>query len=340
MGVLTRRRTRNLVRFAGRSYAAYRAGQGLARLTKVGLNRGMSYTATRRKRGHGGQGITTQHDRSLIYRKRRMRKRLRNRWKRFSKKVLAVSEKDLGSRTIIRNDQVDIPTLMTTAAASNHNRWYFMLYGNTSGTAYYNDLATIGLDTDLGSTGKLILKSGILDMTVRNSSARLSTSLNPPITLEIDVYEITVGVELGQSGRAQSMSAIMVEGASDTATIPGHTTQISGNLRGWTPWDFPSVLSEYRVKIWKKTKYFLSENQTFTYQYRDPKRHALDKQRLSTPGEVCRGLSRYFYFVFKPTPGYIYNDATPDTYAISVGVTRKYLYKVDSNNQDFDTYNN
>lgn len=334
LGFRRARVSRLIPRLATSGYSGYRLGSNLARRARFALNRGFTGSVTRRRRGHGGMGITTQHDKSLIYRKRVMRKRLKRRWKKFGRKINAISEKDLGSRTVVRNDQVDIPQLMTTSASANHNRWYFMLYGGSSVTAYYNDVNEISADTDLGTTGKAIFKSGVVDFTIRNTSTRLPTSLNPPITLELDVYEITCNREIA------SLTGAFSEGSTDTATIPGQTTGLTGSLRGWTPWDFPSALSEYRIKIWKKTKYFLSENQVFTYQYRDPKRHVLDKQRMSTANsENLIGISRYFYFVFKPTPGYTYSDAAPDTYAISVGVTRKYLYKIKDQTQDYDMYN-
>lgn len=330
---------RNFYVGATGGYSAYRNRGSLARAARFNMNRSFTKTKTNRRRPTSGVGITNQYDRSLIYRKRRMGRFRKRRYKRFNKRVLNVSEKDLGSRTVVRNDYVPASTLMTAGAGNEHLRWYFMLYGNTSGTQYYNDLNEISQDTDLGTTGKAIFKSGIIDMTFRNISSRLIGSLNPPITLEVDVYEITVGVELGQTGRAQGLVGVFNEGGTDTATIPGQATSLSGNSRGWTPWDFPSALSEYRVKIWKKTKYFLSENQTFTYQFRDPKRHVIDRQMMSTPGEVQKGVSRYFYVVFKPTPGYSYSDITPDTYGLGVGVTRKYLYKINNSTQDYDMYN-
>lgn len=296
-----------------------------------------SYTMTKRKRARSGLGVTTQHDKQVVYRKRRMPRRRRRGWKRFARKVNAVSEKDLGSRTVLRNDLVNITTNMDTAAESAHTRWYFMLYGATSGTAYYNDLSEIGQDTDLGTTGKAIFKSGVLDLTFRNNSFRAVGSVNPPITLEVDVYELSVGTVLGDN--AANLGQVMSEGSTETATIPGQSTALVGTQRGWTPWDFPSALGEYRVKIWKKTKYFLGENQTFTYQFRDPRRHVVDKQKMTTTGENIPGLSRYVYVIFKPTPGYLYLAVPTDNYALSVGVTRKYLYKVLQNTQDYDMYN-
>lgn len=337
MGKIIRRfnRTSRLAPFS--MLTRYGIGRGIGRGIKARFGGSRTYTLTKRKQTRSGLGVTTQHDKQLVYRKRRMPRRRRRGWRRFARKVQAVSEKDLGSRTVLRNDLVNINTAMDTAAESAHTRWYFMLYGATSGTAYYNDLSEIGQDTDLGTTGKAIFKSAVLDLTFRNNSFRAPGSINLPITLEVDVYEITVGTVLGDN--AANLGQIMNEGSTETATIPGQATALVGTQRGWTPWDFPSALGEYKVKIWKKTKYFLGENQTFTYQYRDPRRHVVDKQKMTTTGENIPFLSRYIYLVFKPTPGYTYLAVPTDSYNLSVGVTRKYLYKVLQNTQDYDMFN-
>lgn len=295
----------------------------------------------RRRRGTSGQGITNQYDRSRIYRKRRMPRFRRRRWRRFNRRVNAVSEKDLGSRTVVRNSGHQGNHPMDPTGEGQHATFYFTLYGLQNATyAFNNDLNEISGDTDLGSTGKAIFKSAVLDLTFRNTSVRTAESENPPITLEVDVYEISVGVLLSQTGKASTLAGIFSEGASDTATIPGGIQGITINQRGVTPWDLPSILSEYRVKIWKKTKYFLGENQTFTYQVRDPKRHVLDQQTINGPGENLPYVTRYLYYIYKPCPGYQYVAApNNDVYSISVGATRKYLYKIMDKTQDYDMYN-
>lgn len=304
-------------------------------------NRGMYTLTQRRRRGTSGQGITNQYDRSRIYRKSRMPRFRRRRWRRFNRRVNAVSEKDLGSRTVVRNNLSITTAPMDPAGEQQHAVFYHTLYGLQNATfGSNNDINEMSQDSDLGSTGKAIFKSAVLDLTFRNTSIRAESSTNPPITLEVDVYEISVGVLLSQTGKANTIAGIFAEGSSDTGTIPGQVQGLAINQRGTTPWDFPSALSEYRVKIWKKTKYFLGENQTFTYQLRDPKRHVLDKQTMAGPGENIPYLTRYIYYIFKPTPGYAYvEQPNNDIYSLSCGVTRKYLYKIMDKTQDYDMYN-
>jgi len=333
---LVARRNRLIPRLGMGAMTLWQNRQRLARGIKFGFNRSITGTMTK-KRQTSGLGVTQQHDRRMVYRKRRMPRRFKRRWRNFSKKVLAVSEKDLGSRTVVRNDLINISVNMAAAAATQHTRSVVGLYGCSSGSSYMNDINEISQDTDLGTTGKAIFKSAILDLTFRNISSRGATSVNPSITLEVDLYEITLSVELGQVGRASNLIGVFNEAAGDTNTIPGQLTGLASTDRGWSPWDYPSALSEYRIKIWKKTKYFLGENQTFTYQFRDPRRHMVDKQRMSSPGENLPGLTRYILLIFKPTPGYTYDGI--DNYGLSIGDTRKYMYKIVQSTQDYDMYN-
>lgn len=302
----------------------------------------MSFTMNRRGRNvKSGQGITNQFDRSRIYTKRRMPRYRRRRWRKFNNRVHAVSEKDLGSRTVVRNTLVSGTHPMDPTGANEQAVNFLTLYGlKNAGVVYNNDINEMSQDTDLNPTGKAIFKSAVLDCTFRNTSTRTEDSTNLPITLEVDVYEMSCGVALGQTGKAAQFIDMFGEGATETQVIPGQTTQIVLNGRGVTPWDLPSTLSEYKVKIWKKTKYFLGENQTFTYQLRDPKRHVLDYQTMTGPGDNLPYVTKILMYIYRPCPGYSY-VASPnnDNYGLAVGVTRKYLYKISDKTNDYDMYN-
>ena len=133
---------------------------------------------------HGGQGISTQHDVSRVYRKKRMPRRKRKRWTRFIRKVDAVAERNLGSRTVVFN----VTTSWTNQVAGLQDVGYCALYPASSPTAsggvtIMNDLAQIGTFENVnlnptaadGSTiwasTKIIFKSAVLDITFRNASS-------------------------------------------------------------------------------------------------------------------------------------------------------------------------
>lgn len=334
---MVRRAARFQVPFRQIARFANSGRQRLARAAAVRSARSYTQTRTRTKRATTGIGITNQYDRRMIYRKRTMPRRKKRRWKSFVRKVHAVSEKDLGSRTVVRNFLVTSALdLSTVSNQDRHVRQVFSLYAmRNTVDSYMSDMANIVADTDVGVSGKFLFQSGVFDMTVRNGSVLGSTSTNSPLTLEIDVYEISSSVDFGVVGEAATLNAVFANAMAESPLIPGQAFPLTADTRGWTPWDACPGLSQYRLKIWKKTKFFLSTNQTFTYQMRDPRRHTLDKQKVpSGTSENFPGVTRFLYCVWKPTPGYIYG-IQGDTARLYFGITRKYLYKVDDKNSDF-----
>lgn len=137
-------------------------------------------TTTRRKNMTSGQGVTDQFDRKLIYKKKRMPKRKKSKWVSFKKKVNAVAEKELGTRTIVFNKLF----IRENTVVNQQALFACGLYTQEStgaGNEYLGDLSYIqafenagdptaaaGETTDL--TTKYIFQSGILDMTIRNTS--------------------------------------------------------------------------------------------------------------------------------------------------------------------------
>lgn len=323
-------------------------GMGIRSALRGGF--GMTGTGSR-NRTTSGRGITNEYDRKLIYKRRRMPRRRKKLWKKFVSRVHAASEKDLGSRTILRNERFDEAYSYTGASTGSQGLVNVALYPCRSAATktylddlnqiFINELASVPV---IGSTGKLVFKSAILDMTVCNTSALdITDPQNPaPASLEVDVYEIGAGRRFDKNAYIPAnadLLNIFGEANIDTPPVSVGNQQIALSTRGATPWDLPSALSEYRIKIYKKTKFFLSAGQTFTYQMRDPKRHVIDLQRInsSNPTANLPGLTRWLLLIFKPTPcTRTDSDTNPDIIRLSVGVTRKYLYKVVQQNEDRD----
>lgn len=314
---------------------------------------GFSMTGTSRRRSTtSGRGITNEYDRRLIYKRRRMPYRRRKNWKKFCKRVYAASEKDLGSRTVVLNKTEPANYTFTGAGASLQGVFNCALYPSRSDGAkntYLNDLNKIYINEAastpaLAVTGKCIFKSAVLDMTVCNTSTLGSTSGNASIpSLEVDVYEISAGRRFDKNTFTDGdLINIFNEGDTDTGVITAGNQSVALSSRGATPWDLPSALSEYKIKIWKKTKFFLGPGQTFTYQMRDPKRHVIDFQRVNSANANVNlpGITKWLLILFKATPCTIFtSESTPDNVRIHVGMTRKYLYKVMQQNEDRDALN-
>lgn len=314
-------------------------GMGLGRMMRN------AYTATRTqsraKYASSGQGVTSQYDRKLIYRKKRMPKRKKLNWKRFKQKVLAVSTKSLGTTTIVRNSLIQQTKNLIPGEDVTQNRIVYALYPVKSTNAELDDVNQITGDSRLKPSSKIIFQSGVLDMTIRPQTllAGSGSTGNPSnLSVEIDIYEISMRSATGQSGEATDLADAFDKGHVDTGTVPGFVSQLAQNTRGWTPFDCPEALSQYKIKIWKKTKYFLSSEQTLTYQVRDPKTHLFTKDSVPSASSAnWPGVTRWLYIAWKPIPGYNYVAApNNDNIRLNIGCTRKYMYKINEDSTDYD----
>lgn len=321
-------------------------GSGLASAV-TGYNVARTLTSQRRKKKSvsSGRGITNEYDRKLIYKKRSMPRRFKKRWRRFKRKINAISEKSLGSKTVVENDAITLTLDLTSANSSAQAVMNVALYPLQSTNTWLKDVNNIlANDTTVPTTGKLLFQSAVLDMTVCNtSSLNATTPRNASIpSLELDVYEIISSSDFSKLITPTTGDLVQVfgEGATDTGAIGGTGTSLTIQQRGVTPWDLPSALSEYRLKILKKTKYFLGPGQTMTYQIRDPRRHVVDKQYQQVQTGNIKNMTRWLFLVYKPTPCTSeFADTDFDVAQIRVGLTRKYFYKVNELSGDYDNYN-
>lgn len=356
LGAMTTRSGRNY----GLQYAASRianwAGPRMARRAvarRQQYARSRTLTLNRRRRQtRSGQGITTQHDERRIYQKRSMPRFKRRRWKRFKNKVLAISEKDLGTRTVVFNKNYN----WQNTTANNHTAGNVALYGARSANPYLNDLAQIQSDEVgvwtaatgevIDATSKFIFKSAILDITFRNSSTFTADGItfNPDsrAKLETDVYEIIMNHDGNDfSATYVDLFAMLQQGLTDTSNIGGAGTGVNMSLRGVTPFDAPAALSRFKIKVLKKTKFMTPNGDTFTYQVRDPRRHVMNRTRLNTIGCNVPGWTRWVLFISKLVPGLTIGVAA-NTFqeSLDVGLTRKYFYKIEGVNEDRDNWLN
>lgn len=309
---------------------------------------------SRRFRGktiRAGLGITTQHDRQRVYGRRRMPYRKRKRWGRFVKKVGAVSLKASGLRSVVFNK----PESTTNTAPQQHGIQSYALYSQGSSTRTFMDdldymaglenlaadpTSTAGNTVQLGT--KIYFKSAVLDLTIRNSSFT-KTGEAPDVfvenaPLEIDIYQIRVGKSGRDSvnGTFTDLTSFFNVGLTDTQVIKGTIGyEITLVKRGVTPFDAPLALSNYRIKIITKNKYFVPPGGTLTYQMRDPKNRVRTIQQLEE-NEGCNlpGWTKFVLIVFKVVPGFTVGTALNETTEkIDVGCTRKYSYKIDGINE-------
>lgn len=346
------RRMRNT--FLGRPRNAQQARDALSRAIRSRARRagGRSMTMQRRTRTNGAGVLGgTNADMRSIYRRKRMPKYKRARWVRFVKKVNAVADKDLGLRTVLFNDQ--ITQRNTTTKQSTLTLALYAIRNASIG--YMDDLKVIGgLENETNPTSAagatisknsdVMFQSAVMDITIRNTTDRLKTIdpnplLNvyeaaPDAAIELDIYEVYQRQNASDSSQLyETLTAAF--NAYDDPEIGGTGTGISIEDRGASPFEFGAQMGRLGIKILKKTKFFIPNGQTITWQVRDPKR------RKMTYGDLTRvegynkpGWTKQFYLIYKLVPGLTQGTAVGDCRTtLSIGLTRKYSYKVDGFNE-------
>lgn len=318
-----------------------------ARLTRQKAGRSRTVTK-RRKRVRSGLGVTNQYDAKLVYMKSSMPRGKKRGWKNFIGKVKAAAERDLGTQTALFNRNL----IATNSTIGNQIVTDFGLYGLGSTDFFYQDLKAIGVSVGaadqtvakglaVGPSTKVIFKSAVLDVTFRNASTRNIAGTQTYVSeakMEVDVYEISMrqdAVDVS-TGNFNNFRGMLDTNASETLGVGGSANEIQRATRGSTPFDFVYTLSRYGVKIWKKTKYMLNNNESFTYQVRDPRRRVCTWKELTDEGGWNKpGWTRVIFVIAKLNPGLIVGTGTDEyTEVLSVGVTRKYSYKIENYTED------
>lgn len=227
-------------------------------------------------------GVTQQHDRSRIYKKKYMRKGKKKAWKKFVKKVQAVALKDRGLVTAMFNN-VFTPTAISASAQLTFEMHLYGFKSSSAATAAgSNDLATLidrdfqtkyGVErysggvigiADRPAADKIQFESAILDATISN---------NNDGTVEVDIYAIRYNkftkshFDSIQAGFAAAANTYTEEVQSMSGTQPA----LSLANRGCTPFEIGKGISLTGVQILGKEKYLISAGQAITVQLRDPK---------------------------------------------------------------------
>ncbi len=335
---------RNYIKNFGNRRSSLRRGYA----SRGRAGRGLKTFKNRARRGRGGKGVTFQHDRQLIYRRKSMPARKKRPWIRFKRKVHAVAEKQLGTRSVVFNDAVT----STNATLGNHGLSSIALYSNRSTSAWLNDInqlsaienggdQTAAVGETIDGTTKYYFQSGVLDLTLRNTTeiGNDPTTLAADATLEVDIYEMTSGkVWDDQDGAKSDMEGIFSQAQGDTKNIGGAGTGVQIISRGVTPWDVPLALGRWKLRIAKKTKFFLRSGQTLTYQMRDAGRRVMRNQTMIDQlGANKPGCTKWLFVIFKVIPGFTVGAGASDVKeSITFGVTRKYMYKIEGMNESRD----
>jgi hypothetical protein len=255
----------------------------------------------------------------------------RKRWVRFVKKVKAVENSTIGTRTRVFNN------LLNYSDGTGPDGQLFKsvaLYSNASATNNQDDLLKImDEDPDIANSGKIQMISGIMDMTLVNRSV---DGVSAGMGVELDVYLLTAKKRFEYKDAAGALQSGNIEDVladgNATAGIIGQN-RVGITNRGATPFDFTTALSSFGIKVLSKKKYFLPPGNQMTYQIRDPKNHQFLKDDVrNIQGQNKPGATKLLLIVAKGLPG----AQAGDNYSIflNVGITRKYAYKINEDDED------
>lgn len=339
----TQKRRYNLFRYNLEKRRKLNTGKFKAR------GRALLYNARKYTGTNNGILGGTNADQRLVYRKKNMPKRMKKRWRSFIKKVNAVDEKDLGTRTVLIND------LILHSYTSGQGCQTLALYGFVNSVhGYTNDMNAIGQLENEGNptaaagatierNSKIIFKSAVMDITLRNVSTVKNAEnvevLAPDAAIELDIYEMLLKKDTSDNTvRWNSVSGLL--NAYDEQQIGGGGVGIGIGDRGCTPFEQTSALGRNRMTVTKKTKYFIPNGQTITWQCRDPKRHVCRYGDLEVnDGWVKPGWTKVYYLVYKLVPGLSVGTAIGEYQGkLAIGNTRKYSYKVEGFNEPRERY--
>jgi len=247
-------------------------------------------------------------------------------WKKFSQKVNAVIEKQVGTKSVLFNRYI---TGSNGAGAQGILTIGLYSLGGLADASAQNycglkDLVTIAQNDPMDVTGKIKFKSAVLDVTFQAGS-------DNPYGTELDVYELWFN---GKDCPFSNVNSIFAQAAADTSLISGAGSGIAITTRGATPFDIPQAFSVGHFSVYKKVKYLLTPGGTATYQIRDPRLHIMNKKDiLDGDGRIApsKKIFRVLYAIYKPVSG-----DSEAVVTLNAGVTRKYSYYVMENNNTED----
>lgn len=288
------------------------------------------------RRGTSGIGVTDHFDRKLIYRKKRMPRRKRRIWKKFVRKVKAVDLRELGTKSYVFNSNGSVNT--STVSGQCVVSFHILGFDVAPTTTGYGlaDLYNVSVDIygSLASMKSKImwLRSCVLDITIQNTSVPIGGDNG---SLEVDVYECSMKQNFGKVNNGathNSFDGVISDAQANAVTTSGMTAFSFAN-RGTCPFNAP-IGMQY-VKIWKKTKYFISLGHTITYQLRIPKVRKLDLDTFNNVNNLeenvlKKGWTRGVLVLSKLTPG---NVNSLSVGGLTYGSTRSYTMCIDSNEQ-------
>lgn len=304
MTMLTRR---------SRNYAVSRRGGALIRGLGGGavgaLYRGIKqFRGSRDNAGNKSLStsapLTTQYDSRRLYKYKRMPRRKRRAWVKFSRKVQAVTNALATHYLSYTSTSTQSPAAGTQAYGSA------LVYGVSGISQTHGNHDIREIVADLGFTSskqfKLIFKSATLD-------AEWSTPTTNTCSVTLDMYEVIIRKDIPQA-TSNNIGDMFYEGINSLTKAPGSTNHLVAGAVGVTP--FQSKLFCQNIKILSKTRVLMSPGQTCHKEVRDAKNRYLQYTDAYNHMMGKAGWTRGFFWVAEAvTDGVLFSPSFTINYA-------------------------
>lgn len=231
------------------------------------------------ERSTSGGSVTTQHDVSTRYRRKRMPYRKRKRWVRFTRRVRHVElqqqplqiyqqlTKNSATQGTGVQGQAGLYLLDVNAANQGHLTSLFKsVYGGAGGVTEY-------------ASRRLFLKSACIDLQLKNTGTEQCI---------IDMYWCRTRQNINSTSVIGSLFDAGVTAMTGLGTITASNPCL-------TPFDNPDFCKMF--KIYKKTEYLISPDQVITLQQRTAKNRMFQGRNLFYAAGALRGTFAFFFQV-------------------------------------------
>lgn len=270
---------------------------------------GGSYTQQRGGRSTEPGIVSNQFQTKQWYKKKRMPRRKRKQWVKFTKKVRAVFNKEMSCQTILRRE---VGT--ASAAINTQNFFNAMLFPADGVVASMNDLVEIKKSlagtAAVGDKSKFRIESGVLDLAIQAKATNTNT-------LYADVYSIVARKDLPSSMYTSPTNMFANLTSESTVDLEGDT-RIAPTDIGSTPFSMPLFCQYW--KILSKKTITMTPGQVAEMQLRDSKNKYFMGKVVEDKTSI-KGWTQGFFIIIRSQ----YNGTETPSCALDFGYTKHYV---------------
>lgn len=289
-----------------------------------------AYGNYRKQKSYGGgtsaAPVTSQHEYTTVYKKRRMPARKRKAWKTFVRKTQAVNLKEAPLRTFVYAENNNI-------YAGNNLCGYFAvnLYGDSgpqrvlggvaaSGRGGMNQMNTLLSNVYGANAGarRIRMESACMELTLKN--------VNTTAVAIVEMYYFKARKML----ESDSVTSMSVESYYEDGFLTSeqgyNLTGIGATTHGTTP--FNSPLFTRHFKITKKVRVQLGGGEVASFQIRDPRNHLIQTSDVFRYAANPRRFQGIFLQIYgqPDTAGFLQSNGTTSA-SVKVMVQQTYCWR-------------